>query len=161
METVIAEYHDLSAAEHAVRSLEQRGISIQNVSIVDELHRFWRRSHPAWARRSIATNARRAFLIGAVVSFVVAQLALRVQLFGAHEPLPAPLIWAVTLAACSLSGSVSAFVSMRRSKRPRKPPRFSVILRSDAATLAAVTKLFPRVRNPEGYFQRRSPSAGH
>jgi hypothetical protein len=68
MEIVLAEYHDLTAAERAVRLLEQRGISIQNVSIVDELHRIWRRSRPLWARPSVAEGARRAFLIGALSS---------------------------------------------------------------------------------------------
>jgi hypothetical protein len=165
METVLAEYHDLSAAEHAVRSLEQRGISIQNVSIVDEVHRIWRRSRPVWARPSLAQSARRAFLIGAVVGFVVTQLALGVQRFAAEEPVSAPLFWVITLAVCSLSGSASALLtmnlSMKRAKPRRKAPRFSVILRADAATLAAVAKLFPRVRRPKGYFRRWSSRAGH
>jgi hypothetical protein len=161
METVLAEYHDLSAAERAVRALEQRGISIQNVSIVDEVHRIWRRSRPVWARPSLAQSARRAFLIGAVVGFVVTQLALRVQRIAAEEPVSAPLFWALTLAACSLSGSASALLSMKRAKPRRKAPRFSVILRADAATLTTVAKLFPRVRRPKGYFQRLTSRAGH
>lgn len=160
METVIAAYHDLSAAERAVRSLEQRGISIQNISIVDELHRIWRRSYPAWARPSIAKNARRAFLIGVAVSFVVAQLALHTPMLTANEPLPARLIWAVTLATCAVSGSLSAFLSMKFSRPARRSPRFSVILRSDAATLAAVAAFFPRARKPEGDFPRRAERVG-
>jgi hypothetical protein len=160
METVIAEYNDLSAAEHAVRAVEQRGFSIQNVSIVDETSRIWRRSHPAWARRSVASNAWRAFLIGVVTSFVATQLALRIQLVVSSKPLAAHLIWAVTLAACSLSGCLSGLVSLKYQTRPRIPARFSVILRSDAATLSAVTRLFPRVRRA-GYFARWSLRAGN
>jgi hypothetical protein len=58
METVIAECQDLISAERSVRWLETQGISIQNVSIVDEAKRIWRKSHPAWAHPSRAKRAR-------------------------------------------------------------------------------------------------------
>lgn len=76
MESVIASYPDLSSAEPAVRSLERRGMSVQNFSISNESRRVWRRLNPPWARPSRGRIARRGFLFGAALAFVGMQIAL-------------------------------------------------------------------------------------
>jgi hypothetical protein len=45
MQHVIGTYTSRAAAETAIRTLESRGFSIQNVVIVDHHHRVWRRLH--------------------------------------------------------------------------------------------------------------------
>lgn len=45
MERVIAEYTELGLAEHAVRSLESQGLSIQDIYITDQSQRKWRTLH--------------------------------------------------------------------------------------------------------------------
>lgn len=45
MQHVIGTYPSLQTAEAAVRTLESRGISIQNVVIADHHHRVWRKLH--------------------------------------------------------------------------------------------------------------------
>jgi hypothetical protein len=150
METVIAEYQDFISAERAVRGLERQGISIQNVSIVDEAKRFWRKSHPAWARRSAAQQARPSFLLGAIASLVFSQLLLAAYVLATGQPLKAASTWFLVCSTVLLGGCASALISLRRSRERAGPRRrrvgFSVILRSDAATLAAVGHFFPRAR---------------
>jgi hypothetical protein len=161
---VIAEYQDLSSAERAVRWLERQGISIQNVSIVDEAKRFWRKSHPAWARRSVA-DVRRYFLLGATASLVLSPLSLGAYAVGIGLPLGAKLTWILLCGTSVLGGTLSALYSLLRrtgeSGRPRKRARFTVILRSDAATLAAVGHFFPRARPPRAYRPPGSARPGH
>jgi len=45
MQHVIGTYTSRAAAETAIRTLESRGFSIQNVVIVDHQHRAWRKLH--------------------------------------------------------------------------------------------------------------------
>ena len=45
MQHVLGTYASLEAAEAAVRTLESRGFSIQNVVIADHHHRVWRKLH--------------------------------------------------------------------------------------------------------------------
>jgi hypothetical protein len=57
MEQVIGEYHARLEAERAVRVLEGRGVSIQDVVVADRKHPTWRKIRPphgkhfpTWAR---------------------------------------------------------------------------------------------------------------
>jgi hypothetical protein len=43
MQGVIGQYESVAAAEVAVRNLELRGISIQNIIVADQQQRRWRR----------------------------------------------------------------------------------------------------------------------
>jgi hypothetical protein len=61
MQHVIGTYSSRAAAETAIRTLESRGFSIQNVVIVDHQHRVWRKLHAA------ASAEERASLPGFVV----------------------------------------------------------------------------------------------
>jgi len=45
MQHILATYASREAAEAAVRTLESRGFSIQNVVIADVQHRVWRKLH--------------------------------------------------------------------------------------------------------------------
>lgn len=150
METVIAEYQDLISAERSVRWLEAQGISIQNVSIVDEAKRFWRKSHPAWGRRSTTSLVGRSVLLGTAACLVLSQLLIAGYALTTGHPLNAESTWLWVSGASLVGGCVSALASVKlaakRTKRRRKRPAFSVILRSDAATLAAVGHFFPHAR---------------
>jgi hypothetical protein len=108
MENVIAEYKDLSAAELAVRSLEQRGMSIQNFSISDQAQRVWRRSNPPWERRPRGQVARRAFLVGVAVAFIGVQVGLSTSFMPASEPMSSALTWALVCGTCLLAGCLGA-----------------------------------------------------
>ena len=61
MQHVIGTYPSRAAAELAIRTLESRGFSIQNVVIVDHQHRVWRKLQAA------ASAEERASLPGFVV----------------------------------------------------------------------------------------------
>jgi len=142
METVIAEYHNLADAERAVRALEQRGVSIQNVSIVDESQRIWRKSHPIWAARSRPQTARRVFVVAALVSFIFAQLGLTAYWALSGRPVGAVGTWLVFCISCLAGGSLAALLSVRHDrKRARVGTGFSVILRADANEVLTVTRL--------------------
>jgi hypothetical protein len=135
MESVIADYQDLNTAEHAVRSLERRGMSIQNFSICDESRRVWRRSNPPWARPSRGQVARRGFLFGAALALIGVQLGLRL-VNGVSGALPTALTWALVCGTCALGGCLGAAFTIRAAS-PRKATGFYVILRSDAVTIEA------------------------
>lgn len=137
MESVIADYQDLNAAEHAVRSLERRGMSIQNFSISDESRRVWRKLNPPWARPSRGKLARRGFLFGAALAFICVQVALQLAFDGVSGALPTALTWALVCGTCVLGGCLGALLtsSLLRPAGPLKAPGFYVILRSDAATI--------------------------
>jgi hypothetical protein len=137
MESVIADYQDLNAAEQAVRSLERRGMSIQNFSISDESRRVWRRLHPPWARPSRGQVARRGFLFGAALALIGVQLARHLALDGVSAALPTALTWALVCGTCVLGGCLGAALTFtRRAAGPRNATGFYVILRSDATTIA-------------------------
>jgi hypothetical protein len=136
MESVIADYQDLNAAEQAVRSLERRGMSIQNFSISDESRRVWRRPNPPWARRTRGWVARRGFLVGAALALLGVQLGLYVALDGVSGALSTALTWALVCGTCVLGGCLGAALTFTwRPAGPRRAPGFYVILRSDAATI--------------------------
>jgi hypothetical protein len=136
MESVIADYQDLNAAEHAVRSLERRGMSIQNFSISDESRRVWRKLKPPWARPSRGQVARRGFLFGAVLALFGVQFGLHVAFDGVSGAWSAALTWALVCGTCLLGGCLGAALTFTlRAAGPRQVPGFYVILRSDAATI--------------------------
>lgn len=138
MESVIAEYEHLNTAELAVRSLEQRGISIQNISISDESRRVWRRPNPPWERRSRSQIARRGFLAGAALAFIGVQLGLSMSFMPAAEPLSTALTWALVCGTCLLAGCLGAALTYKlRPAGPGRLPGFLVILRSDVVTIEA------------------------
>lgn len=157
METVVAEYHDLNAAERAVRALERHGLSIQNISISDDANRFWRKSHPAWLARSLGFSARRGLLLGLLCAFVAIQLGLQRYLVSDGDPARASLIWAVAGGGAVLGSCLGALLGSRRApERSSRKAGFYVILRANAAARATVTHALVAI----GRLEMRA-SAGH
>lgn len=61
MQQVVGAYESFEAAEAAVRSVESRGVSIQNLVIANERQRVWRKFHD-W-RPHHGTAHERSFVV--------------------------------------------------------------------------------------------------
>lgn len=154
MESVIAEYPSLPAAEHAVRELERSGFSIQDFSVSDEARRTWRKSYPNWDRRNLERAARRGLIAGTAITLALALLAAY-SVF-----LTVGSVWSWLGGASLLGGCVGSVLAVRRErKKPQAAGGFYVILRSDAATTDAVCARI-RASTPQVPTQRLGVSGG-